>query len=553
MKLDPYQEQAREFAVSQDDAAALFLGCGLGKTAISIRYIESLFANLESKGVLIVAPRRPALVVWPLELEKWAPWIKYEVLRGPTMAEQLRKPAHVYIVNYEILHYCPRTTVSQNIKRLSRLIQRMDEAQFRKAKKWIDRIVQRFPLEGFAETKAAKLVKSRRAMKGYVRELLEVAEKEAERGLVPALKKIPTKCWPFDQIIWDELTWMKNENSSRVKHATPIVARMDKCVGLTGTIITKNYMDLWAQFLCLDGGKRLGNNFYKFRQQHFYLPDPYHKYDWHMLPGAKEKIEAAVADISLTMESADHLDIPPCTFETVELELPAKLQAQYKELEKEFLLDLDEVEIEAVNRAVLCGKLLQFSAGSIYFEDMEELERLKAKGLIPKKVPRGTKHIHDIKLKAAKKIIDRHKAAGEPILVAYGYQHEAERFLERFPEAVHLKSGLSQKKELELQARWDRGEIPIILCHPASAGHGLNMQYGSHVALWLTPTYDYDLDHQFNKRIDRRGQVHPTTIYRLVMRGTIDEAVLSCIETKAETRDEFVKVMKKYRESTLQT
>jgi len=484
MKLDPYQIDACNFARNQPDAAALLLGCGLGKTAISIRYIEQSIAEMESTGVLIVAPRRPALVVWPLELDKWAPWLRYEVLRGPTIAEQLRKKADIYIINYEILSY---TTGPQDDRRPA--------------------------------------------------------------GLVEELKKIHSSKWPFDQIIWDELTKMKTYNSKRLKAMAGVIRRMDKRVGLTGTAICSDYLDLWGQYFCLDAGKRLGDNYHRFKNRYFHLPNAYKKYDWHIRPGAKEEIEAKVADISIAMESEDHLDIPPCTFEIIETDLPVALRKEYEELERECLLVLDDdAEIMAVNAAVLCGKLLQFATGSIYFEDEEELARLKEKGVIPAKMPKGVSHVHDIKLKAAEKIIRRHMAAGEPVLVAYGYKHEAARFLELFPEAVHLKGGMSASKEQAIQKRWDAGEIPIILCHPASAGHGLNMQYGSHVALWLTPTYDFDLDHQINKRIDRRGQTHPTTIYRMVMRDTIDEAVLSRIETKAKKRDGFIKVLKRYRQ-----
>jgi SNF2 family DNA or RNA helicase len=186
-------------------------------------------------------------------------------------------------------------------------------------------------------------------------------------------------------------------------------------------------------------------------------------------------------------------------------------------------------DVEVMSMSSLIGKCLQYAGGSVYTDSDHNWEA-----------------VHDVKLKALDELIAQHN---EPVIVAYTFRHEAERIMKRYPEAVWIKSGMSAREEQKLQKRWDAGLIPLLLCHPGSAGHGLNLQYGGNVIVWLTMNWSLELYLQLNKRIDRRGQTRKPIIYRLMMEETVDEVVASCLELKEASQSYLLRALQLYRET----
>ena len=327
----------------------------------------------------------------------------------------------------------------------------------------------------------------------------------------------------FDMVVWDESSKMKTPGSQRFKKWRYKVGRFRRRVAMSATPVAEGLLGLWAQVFLVDGGKRLGSSYTRYKNAHFY-PD-YMGYTWTIRQGAEDSIRSKVEDIFIRY-SKDILSLPPLVIEDVELSLPKDLWSQYQELEKKMFLELDEGDVTALSAAAKLNKCRQFAAGIVYTD--------------------GTPaEVHRIKLEALKKIA---KETDSPLLVGYAFRTEAERILKEFPEAVHLKSGLSTAKERQIQRDWDAGRIPMLVCHPASAGHGLNLQRGSHTAVWSTLEWSGELYEQFNGRIHRQGQEHPVTIKRLVMKDTVDDMVATAVDTKKETQDSMLASLCRYRE-----
>ena len=348
--------------------------------------------------------------------------------------------------------------------------------------------------------------------------------------LTEVLRRYTPDKWPFDTIIWDELTKIKAPSTRRFKDMKKLIGKFKRRLGLTATPTANGYKDLYGQLYMLDEGERLGSNHVAFQKRFMHKPNPWEIYKWEMRPGAEQKIQDLIGDICLRMDAKDYLDVPEAEVIDVELKLPQKARSAYNKLEKDLFVQLEEAEIEAMNAAVLSGKCLQLASGGVYHGDEGEWE-----------------HVHDVKTKALQKIVKQHE--GEPVLIAYSFKHEVERLLKCFPDAVVLKSGLPAKEELSIQQRWNDGTIPIMICHPASAGHGLNLQYGGSVAIWFTINWSLELYYQFNRRIDRQGQNKKTKFYRLIMSDTVDEVVATAVEGKDKKQQDFLTALLKYKET----
>jgi SNF2 family DNA or RNA helicase len=349
--------------------------------------------------------------------------------------------------------------------------------------------------------------------------------------LAGELKRVNHKDWPFDMVVWDELTKMKSHTSSRFKKWKKFLRFFKYKVGLTGTPMSNGYLDLWAQFYSLDGGEALGTTFTGYRNRFFEQAD-YMGFTFKPRHGSEDLIKKLIEPMTMRISAADNLDVPPLTFEDVEVKLPTEAKKAYKILEKELFVELDKgEEVEAVNAAVLSNKCLQFAGGSVYIQEENG--------------NRFVKHIHDVKIDAIKKI---RKQVKTPLLVAYSFKHERDRLLEAFPEAEVLKSGYSQAEELDILKRWNDGKISMLICHPASAGHGLNLQGGCCVGVWFSLNWSLELYQQFNARLHRQGQKHPVTFYRLLAVDTIDEAVATSLERKDDSQAGLLKALNKYRQ-----
>ena len=328
-----------------------------------------------------------------------------------------------------------------------------------------------------------------------------------------------SKVWPFDMIVLDELSSFKSSKAERFKAMKRVLPAVRRIVGLTGTPAPNGLIDLWSQIYLLDKGERLGKFIGDYRGRWF---TPGHSngqvvYSWVPIRGASAEIYGRIQDICMSMTAADYLQMPDRVDITVPISLPEKARRAYETLEMDLVLPVKDEAITAQNAAVLAGKLLQLSNGAIYLED------------------RGYSEIHEAKLDALEDLIEA--ANGEPVLVYYGFQHDRDRILKRFPQAKVLR-GPDEVRD------WNAGRIELLIAHPASAGHGLNLQQGGHILVWYGLTWSLELYQQANARLYRQGQEKPVKIYHLVAQDTVDEGVLKILTGKAERQDALIEAVK---------
>ncbi|MGI6786564.1 MAG: SNF2-related protein [Gleimia sp.] len=317
--------------------------------------------------------------------------------------------------------------------------------------------------------------------------------------------------WPFDMVVIDELSSFKNHRAKRFTALVKMRPHVKRWVGLTGTPASNGLMDIWAQFRLLDGGQRLGRFITRYRDRWF-IPDKRNGmqvFTYKPREGAEDEIYAAIADMTLSMRTTDHLTLPNLTVTTTPVALGAKERTVYEQLKSDLVVDLDGQVVDAANAAALSGKLLQLASGAIYDEHGNPVE------------------VHGAKLDALEDILEA--ANGQTVLVAYWFKHDLARIHQRFPDARELKTSA------DIEA-WNWGDIPLGLIHPASAGHGLNLQAGGHLLVWFSLTWSLELYQQTNAQLYRQGQAEPVTITHLAATGTLDQAVLKALEAKDMTQ-----------------
>ena len=308
------------------------------------------------------------------------------------------------------------------------------------------------------------------------------------------------KRWPFEMVVIDELSSFKSSKAQRFRALKKVRKYIKRIVGLTGTPAPNGLLDLWSQVYLLDEGARLGKTISAYRETYF---TPGRRgpngviYDWTPKEGAKEAIYAKLADLCISMSAKG---LPERLFITHDVRLPETAMAQYKQLQKDTLLPFADGDVDAGSAAVLTNKLLQIAGGAVYDENG------------------AVKLIHEAKMEAMDQLVE--EANGQPVLVFYNYKHELTRLLERYPQAVELKGD-------GIVERWNAQQIPILLANPASAGHGLNLQFGGHIAIWYSPTWNLEYYDQANKRLHRNGQKSTVIIHHLSAVGTMDERVLN--------------------------
>jgi SNF2 family DNA or RNA helicase len=319
----------------------------------------------------------------------------------------------------------------------------------------------------------------------------------------------------FDMVIVDELSSFKSYKARRFKALMKVRPDIDRIVGLTGTPSSNGLMDLWAEFRVLDCGERLGRYITRYRLNYF-TPDKTNGqvvFSYKPLPGAEERIYDKISDITISMRARDYLKLPALVMNEVKVEMGAEEKKLYDQLKKDMVVDFSDTEIDAVNAATLSMKLLQMANGAVYGDD---------KKVYP---------IHDEKLDALEDLIE--SANGKPTLVAYWFKHDLERIRARFPGAREIKSSEDIQK-------WNRGEITIGLIHPASAGHGLNLQEGGSTLVWFGLTWSLELYQQTIARLYRQGQKDTVVVHHIVTKGTIDERVLAALVKKEKTQDALI-------------
>lgn len=326
---------------------------------------------------------------------------------------------------------------------------------------------------------------------------------------------------PFDMLVIDELSSFKNHDSHRFKALKKVQACFHIVVGLTGTPAPNGLIDLWGPMYLLDRGRRLGQSITFFRNNFFQRN--YSGFGYSIIPGKEDEIQDLISDIVISMKSEDYLELPERIDTFMRLDFTPELQKKYDEFEREKVLEmyagLDLTEITAVNAGVLCNKLLQFTGGAIYDEE------------------KNVHDIHDLKLDAAEEFIEA--AQGKPVLIAYAFQHERDRLLTRLKKyKPKLMDGDQDIKD------WNAGRINVMLMHPASGGHGLNLQEGYSSALWYGPTYNLELYQQFNKRLHRQGRKYPVNIGHIIITGTEDDRALRRLQDKTDTQDALIESVK---------
>lgn len=322
----------------------------------------------------------------------------------------------------------------------------------------------------------------------------------------------------FDMLVIDELSSFKSYSAKRFKSLLKVRPSVKRIVGLTGTPSSNGLMDLWAEFRVLDLGQRLGRYITHYRSAYF-VPDKRNAeiiFSYKPMPGAEDRIYSQISDITISMKSADYLKMPECIINEVPVYLSEKEWSIYSDFRDEMVANLGDEEIDAVNAAVLSGKLLQMANGAVYDD--------KNKAHL----------IHDRKLDALEDLIEG--ANGKPVLVAYWYKHDLERIQKRFP-ARQIKTS----KDIE---DWNNGNIPIAAIHPASAGHGLNLQSGGSTLIWFGLTWSLELYQQTNARLYRQGQNETVVIHHIIAKDTIDEDVMLALTRKEKTQTSLIDAVK---------
>ncbi len=323
----------------------------------------------------------------------------------------------------------------------------------------------------------------------------------------------------YDMVVIDELSSFKSYQAKRFRALLKVRPRVKRIVGLTGTPSSNGLMDLWAEFRVLDMGKRLGRFITRYRTA-FFQPDKRNAqvvFSYKPLPGAEDAIYEKISDITISMRAGDYLDMPECVMNEVKVTLSEKERQAYDTMRSELVISLGGEAVDAGNAAALANKLSQMANGAVYGED---------KKILP---------LHDQKLVALEDLIEA--ANGKPVLVAYWFKHDLERIRARFT--------VREIKTAQDIADWNQGKIPVAVIHPASAGHGLNLQAGGSTLIWFGLTWSLELYQQTNARLWRQGQEAQTVvIHHIITKDTIDERIMSALRRKDKTQSALIDAVK---------
>lgn len=431
-QLYPYQEKARQHILTHN-RCALFLECGLGKTAITLKALPDL-----PKPALVIAPKRVIDNTWPTEIAMWYPEAKVVPIIGTPQQRVMKAmwdkaPVDIHLINFELVTW-----------------------------------------------------------------LIENAN------------------WRWKTVIIDESTRVKNHSSKLFKALRKVAGHWQHLVELTGTPSPNGLTDLWAQLYLIDKGERLGKTVTAFRDRWF--THNQYTFSYKPLPHSQVEIEGLVSDVCLSMTAEDYLDLPEMIVDEIRVDLPPLVRKNYEQLKKTMVAEIEGEEITAISAAALVNKLLQLTSGCVYDMDGEVVKS------------------HDTKVDVVEDIVN--SVGGEPVVIAYQFKHELAQLRQRFPQGKEVRDA----KNVVL--RWNAGDLPILFLHPASAGHGLNIQYGGRHLIWTTPTWNLEWWIQTNKRLHRNGQTKPVMIYQIITNKSIDERVVQTMGGKNAVQQAFMEAMK---------
>ncbi len=347
-------------------------------------------------------------------------------------------------------------------------------------------------------------------------------EKEADiyiitRDNIAWLVDFLGKDWDFNTVIIDELSSFKNHQSKRFKALRKVRPFINRIIGLTGTPAPNGYEDLWSQIYLLDRGERLGKTISEYRRKYFNTLYRHGYNEYELKEGAKEQIDGILKDLCISMKAKDYLKLKEPLYINRIAKLDEKEYKLYKDMERDAVLELEDENITALSAAAVSNKLLQLANGAIYTNEKEII------------------HIHDKKLEVLEELIE--EAKGEPVLVFYNFKHDKERILERFKDTRVLDTDQDIKD-------WNNKKIKVLLAHPASAGHGLNLQKGGSIIIWFGLTWSLELYQQANARLNRQGQKETVRIYHIIAEKTIDERVLEVLKGKNTRQEELLRKLK---------
>ncbi len=454
---------------------------GVGKTGATLTAIRRLLDTFEAVHVLVIAPLLVAEETWPDEIEVWS---------------------HTAVLDYEVLTGPPERR-EQRARRLPELSIINRENVPWLVELWGDD----WPYDTLIIDEMSSFknpTKRNKPTKKVVEEATARIIASLPKGLEPE---------EIEQAVGKELKKVRGE-LTRFGSLCKVRKYIDRVVGLTGTPSPNGMLDIWSQYFLIDQGQRLGSSFSGYRTRWF--DGDYMGYKYSLRGGAFEQIVERISDITISMKTEDFVDMPPVVYNTVPVKLPPKVMDAYKKFERTLLLE--EHDIEAVNSGVLTGKLLQLANGSVYDEEG------------------GVVEIHSLKLDALDHIIE--EAAGAPVLVAYSYQFDLEKLKKRYPKAEVVGEAKNVVK------RWNEGKIQLLLAHPQSAGHGLNLQYGGCITVWYGLSWSLEYYQQLNKRLHRPGQTRTVFIHHIVAEGTMDERVMAVLPDKDATQNALLEATK---------
>jgi SNF2 family DNA or RNA helicase len=479
--LQDYQNTAIWYLI-ENWFAALWLDLGLGKTVSALTALAWLLQMEEIRRVLVIAPLRVAISTWPAEIEAWS---------------HLRKIAYTLIR--------ARTSEPEVVE--ARRVSRAAARGLGLHPDVVRRIAER------AATRAEERVRERLLR-------TDVPIHIISREMIPWIEKKWGKRWPYDLIVFDESSGLRDHSTERVRSMIRLRRKIKGLWELTGTPAPEGFIDLFPQIYLLDRGERFGSSITEFRRRYFDYNQYARRYT--LKEGAADEIIRKIADLTLVMKARDYLSLNEPVFANRYVELEDSQMDRYQTLEAEAVVELvSGQEIVAVNAGALWNKLLQFASGSVYDDQ------------------RRTHWIHDNKIETLREVIE--EAQGAPIIVAYWYQPTLTRLRKAFPE------GRVMDKEGRLEKEWTAGTVPLMFLQPASGGHGLNLQYGGHYLVFFDIPASLEYHDQTVGRIARQGQTGIPTILYLIARGTLDEELVPLLRSKADLQEYLLRRLKRMR------
>ena len=471
-----YMKTAVRFLLSHA-CAGLLLSPGGRKSSITLAALKILFEKKMLRKVLIIAPKKPCYAVWPAEIEKWIQFndLTFEILHGPNKDEALAREAQIYLINPD-------------------------------------------GLDWLLKSKHTKYtVKSKNKFSG--KEC--IVERTKTEVNVSAFKKLG-----FDTLVIDEIHQFKNQNSQRFKALKQVAHTFNRRWGLTGSPSANGLMDLFGQCYILDMGNALGPFITHYRAKFF--DSDRAGVTFTIKPGAEELIYEQISPLMLRLDTDAFQDLPELIEHNIMLEMHASAKKIYDELEADLITDIEEHTVVAANAASASMKIRQVASGGIYHTDPLVPGQAKPK--------RTWSNVHNEKTEALRALYD--ELQGSPLLIAYTFEHDLERIREEFKTEIKrgefvIASDVPDSKFRQMEQRWNRGEITGLAGNPQSLGIGLNLQNAGNQVCWYTPTWDYMIWDQFNRRVLRSGNTSKKVfIHSLIMKGTIEDLMLIRIKQK---------------------